>query len=738
MSFIFKRPFLKRAKLKTKRIIGFILCAQLLSVGCGENTHMERTWSIYKADKHSSSFSPLKQISKENVAKLQPAWTFRPNDAREGTRFSRNESNPIVVDGVMYTTSARHRLYALEASTGKLVWSFDPFDGGTGGGVSRGVTYWEDGDDKRILFTAGDELFAVEALTGKPILSFGVSGRASMNVGLRGNPDAISVIPTSPGIVYNDLLIMGTEVSELYGAEPGYIRAYDIRTGELKWKFHTIPKPGEVGYDTWPKDAWKYAGGANNWAGMSIDEERGMVFVSLGSPTYDYYGADREGMNLFGNCVVALDAGTGKYIWHFQTVHHDLWDYDLAAPPNLVTLERDGQKVDAVAQTSKVGFLYVLDRETGEPLFPVEERPVPASNTPGEHAWPTQPFPLKPAPYARQSITADDLSFYSQESHDSLLKAFNSYRYEGVFTPPDTIGTFMFPGSRGGSSWGGGAYDPNTGVLYVKSNDSPEISLLKKVNNNKNHGGNTSLYEQGEQFYKNFCASCHGADKNGQEPDYPSLLGLEAQMDGKEILKKIADGVGKMPSFSSVLPGEEEAILAYLFEQRNTRSRREDRWLKEVQANEQANTETQQDTLPRFLNIRAYGYFRDSKGRPGIKPPWGTLNAINLNTGEYEWKVPVGNYPDLQEEGMPITGTGGSAGPIVTAGGIVFLTGTHDDKLFAFDKDNGQLLWETLLPTSGTATPSTYMSGGKQYLAVAMAGNEQEPGGYIMAFALPE
>ncbi|WP_201741863.1 outer membrane protein assembly factor BamB family protein [Flagellimonas alvinocaridis] len=724
--------------MKTKRIIGFILCAQLLSVGCGENTHMERTWSIYKADKHSSSFSPLKQISKENVAKLQPAWTFRPNDAREGTRFSRNESNPIVVDGVMYTTSARHRLYALEASTGKLVWSFDPFDGGTGGGVSRGVTYWEDGDDKRILFTAGDELFAVEALTGKPILSFGVSGRASMNVGLRGNPDAISVIPTSPGIVYNDLLIMGTEVSELYGAEPGYIRAYDIRTGELKWKFHTIPKPGEVGYDTWPKDAWKYAGGANNWAGMSIDEERGMVFVSLGSPTYDYYGADREGMNLFGNCVVALDAGTGKYIWHFQTVHHDLWDYDLAAPPNLVTLERDGQKVDAVAQTSKVGFLYVLDRETGEPLFPVEERPVPASNTPGEHAWPTQPFPLKPAPYARQSITADDLSFYSQESHDSLLKAFNSYRYEGVFTPPDTIGTFMFPGSRGGSSWGGGAYDPNTGVLYVKSNDSPEISLLKKVNNNKNHGGNTSLYEQGEQFYKNFCASCHGADKNGQEPDYPSLLGLEAQMDGKEILKKIADGVGKMPSFSSVLPGEEEAILAYLFEQRNTRSRREDRWLKEVQANEQANTETQQDTLPRFLNIRAYGYFRDSKGRPGIKPPWGTLNAINLNTGEYEWKVPVGNYPDLQEEGMPITGTGGSAGPIVTAGGIVFLTGTHDDKLFAFDKDNGQLLWETLLPTSGTATPSTYMSGGKQYLAVAMAGNEQEPGGYIMAFALPE
>ena len=724
----------------TKKIIGFTLCLQLLGVGCGENTKTERTWSMYKADNASASYSPLKQIHKENVSTLGPAWTFRPMDAVEGTRFSRNESNPIVVDGVMYTTSARHRLYALAADTGKLIWSFDPFDGGTGGGVSRGVTYWEDGDDKRILFTAGDQLFAVDAQTGKLVSSFGEEGKASMNVGLRGDPDAISVIPTSPGIVYGDLLIMGTEVSELYGAEPGYIRAYDIRTGALQWKFHTIPKPGEVGYDTWPKDAYKYAGGANNWGGMSVDEKRGMVFVSLGSPTYDYYGADRVGMNLFGNCVVALDAGTGEYIWHFQTIHHDLWDYDLAAPPNLVTLERDGQKVDAVAQTSKVGFLYVLDRETGEPLFPVEEREVPASNIPGEYAWPTQPFPLKPAPYARQSISVDDLSFYSEASHDSLLKEFKSYRYEGLFTPPDTIGTFMFPGSRGGSSWGGGAYDPNTGVLYVKSNDSPEISMLKRVEKTKSQDGNASLYERGEQFYSNFCLSCHGADKNGQEPDYPSLLGLGMKMDSEEVLKKIEEGAGKMPSFSSVLPGEEEAILAYLFEQKDARSRREDRWLKEVQANENANAnaEVQSDTLPRYLNIRAYGYFRDSEGRPGIKPPWGTLNAINLNTGEYMWKIPVGNYPDLQEEGAPITGTGGSAGPIVTAGGIVFLTGTHDQKLFAFDKDSGELLWEALLPAPGTATPSTYMMDGKQYLAISLAGNEDEPGGYIMAFALPE
>ncbi|KAB7531707.1 PQQ-binding-like beta-propeller repeat protein [Flagellimonas olearia] len=710
----------------------------LLGLGCDKKTNLERTWSIYKADNHSSSYSPLEQINRENVDELQPIWSFRPNDAPKGTRFSRSESNPIVVDGIMYTTSARHRLYALNASTGAMIWSFDPFDGGPGGGVNRGVTYWEDGDDKRILFTAGDQLYAVEAGTGRPIDSFGDKGKASMNVGLRGDPEAISVIPTSPGIVYGDLLIMGTEVSELYGAEPGYIRAYDIRSGALKWKFHTIPKPGEIGYETWPKDAWKYAGGANNWAGMSIDEERGMVFISLGSPTYDYYGADRKGMNLFGNCVVALDAGTGEYIWHFQTIHHDLWDYDLPAPPNLVTLERDGRKVDAVAQTSKIGFLYVLDRETGDPLFPIVEKKVPASNIPGEHAWPTQPFPLKPEPYAKQFITKEDLSFYSQESYDSLLKAFNSYRYEGLFTPPDTIGSFFFPGSRGGSSWGGGAYDPNSGILYVKSNNSPEIGLLKRIENKKDVGTDVSLYERGEQFYGNFCVSCHGADRNGQEPDNPSLLGLQVKMGREQVLKKINEGAGKMPSFSSVLPGEEEAILAYLFEQKNKGSKWEDRLLEEVQTNEKANTEVQTDTFPRYLNIRAYGHFRDMKGRPGIKPPWGTLNAINLNTGEYEWKIPVGNDPELQEEGAPPTGTGGSAGPIVTAGGVVFLTGTHDGKLFAFDKADGKRLWEISLPALGTATPSTYISEGKQYLAVAVAGNEDEPGGYIMAFALPD
>lgn len=399
----------------------FISLFALIFSACSENN--ERTWSTYKADAASSSYSPLEQINKENVHELKVAWIFNPGDGgAQGAWFNRSECNPIVIDGIMYATSARHRLYAINASNGKLIWSFDPFNGGKGGGLYRGVTYWEDGNDKRILFTAGDNLFAVNAGTGKLIASFGDSGKVSMNIGIRDNPKLISIKPTSPGIVYKDVLIIGNEVSELYGAQPGYVRAYNIRTGKLEWTFHTVPKPGEIGYETWPKDAWKYAGGANDWGGMSVDEKRGMVFLATGSPSYDFYGADRQGENLFGNCIVALDANTGKHIWHFQTVHHDLWDYDLPAPPNLVTVIKEGREIDAVAQCSKIGFVYLLDRETGQPLFPIEERKVPLSDIPGEEAWPTQPFPLKPEPYAHQRMTENDLTNFSAEAHDSLIK----------------------------------------------------------------------------------------------------------------------------------------------------------------------------------------------------------------------------------------------------------------------------------------------------------------------------
>jgi quinoprotein glucose dehydrogenase len=633
----------------------------------------------------------------------------------------------------MYATSARHRLYAINATSGKMVWSFDPFNGGKGGGVNRGVTYWEDGDDKRILFTAGDDLFAVNAQTGKLIMSFGNSGKVSMNTGMRDDAKFISIKPTSPGVVYKDLLIIGNEVSELYGAQPGYIRAYNTRTGKLEWTFHTIPKPGEPGYETWPKDAWQYAGGANDWGGMSIDEKRGMVFLATGSPTYDFYGADRKGENLFGNCIIALDAKTGKYIWHFQTVHHDLWDYDLPAPPNLVTIIKDGKEIDAVAQASKIGFLYVLDRETGKPLFPVEERKVPASDVPGEEAWPTQPFPLKPRPYASQYMTINDLTHFSDEAHDSLIKKFNALRYEGLFTPPSIKGSLNVPGTIGGSEWGGAAYDPATNIIYVNGNNAPEIDQLQKIEPNKVQE-NISPYIAGKKIYMSYCAGCHKENRSG-DAVHPSLIDLQKRMTGDEVVNKIKQGSGKMPGFANLLKGQEKSIIAFLFQQQDRKLLQEVNDLSEIRDNKLGNT--QNDTATIYLNVAAYAEFEDKDGNPGIKPPWGTLNAINLNTGEYEWKIPVGNDSALQQNSTTVTGLAAMTGPMVTAGGLVFFSGTSDKKIFAFDKSNGKLLWQTTLPAAGSSTPCTYMSNGKQYIALSIEGNKENPAGYIIAFSLP-
>jgi len=709
--------------------------------GCHTDNNEFSTWSVYKGDATSSGYSGLNQINKGNVNQLIPAWTFYPNDTLAGARFERSECNPIVIDTIMYLTSARHRLYAINAATGKKIWSFDPFNGGDGGGVNRGVSYWQDGNDKRILFTAGDRLFALNAMDGKPIVKFGEDGKVNLNVGMRGDPNAISMVPTSPGIVFEDLLILGTEVSELYGAEPGYERAYDIRTGKLEWTFHTIPLPGEFGYETWPKDAWKYVGGANDWGGMSLDKKRGMVFLATGSPSYDSYGADRKGKNLFGNCVIALDARTGKLRWYYQTVHHDLWDYDLPAPPNLVTLERDGKKIDAVAQVSKVGFLYVLDRETGAPLFPIEERPVPASDVAGEEAWPTQPFPLKPKPYSRQFITQDDLSDFSPGAHDSLINEFSKLRYEGLFTPPSLRGTFSLPATVGGAEWGGAAYDPYTNILYVKSNESPEISLLQKIDRDNKNSKGLSDYDRGETIYKTYCAGCHGADRNGNGLENPSLLKIQERMNKGSVLSKIRQGGGRMPSFANVIKGDEGAIIAYLFQNKNATTSEEDN-LREIERNEKAikhgvGDANQEDTASRYLNVTAYRSFKGPDGKPGIKPPWGTLNAINLNTGEYEWKVTVGNIEKFQKKGGPVTGAESMTGPIVTSGGLVFLGGMSDKKLMAFDKKTGNVLWEITLPGVATSNPCTYVCNGKQFVAVSVSGTEENAGGSVVSFALP-
>ncbi|HEY9341980.1 MAG TPA: c-type cytochrome, partial [Hanamia sp.] len=442
------------------------------------------------------------------------------------------------------------------------------------------------------------------------------------------------------------------------------------------------------------------------------------------------------------NCVIALDARTGKLKWYYQTVHHDLWDYDLPAPPNLVTVEREGKKIDAVAQTSKVGFLYVLNRETGEPLFPVEERSVPVSDVPGEEAWPTQPFPLKPKPYARHFMTKDDLSNFSPAAQDSLLKEFSKLRYEGLFTPPSIRGTLSLPATVGGAEWGGAAYDPFTNILYVKSNESPEITLLQKIDREKNNLKGLSDYDKGKTIYATYCAGCHGVDRNGNGVDNPSLLKIQERMNKESVLSKIRQGGGRMPSFASTLKGQGEAIIAYLFENKSKSLSQSDDNLLEIQKNELAlkkgtGQANQKDTASRYLNVTAYRSFKDMDGNPGIKPPWGTLNAINLNTGEYEWKIPVGNIAKLQKPGEPITGAQSMTGPMVTSGGLVFLGGMKDKKLMAFDKKTGNLLWEITLPGVATSNPCTYLCNGKQYIAVSVSGNKDNAGGSVMSFALP-
>jgi quinoprotein glucose dehydrogenase len=440
----------------------------------------DHEWRVYGGNRAGMRYSPLDQINRSNVDKLQVAWTYHTGDSR--LRPSTTiECNPLVAHGVMYLTTAQLKLCALEADTGKLLWQYDPFEGvdeDKPRGVNRGVAYWEDGADQRIFFVARARLMAFDAKTGKLIRDFGQGGSVDLTHGLGRDIRGLAYDVTSPGIIYKNLIIMGSMCGEgPEPAAPGHIRAFDVRTGVMAWIFHTLPRPGEVGNDAWQGDSWRTTGGANDWGGLTLDEKRGWVFVSTGSAAFDFYGGQRLGTNLFANCVMALNAATGKRIWHYQVVHHDLWDRDLACPPSLVTLNIGGKQVDAAVQSTKFGQLFILDRETGTPLFPVEERPAPPSDVPGEQAWPTQPQVLKPPPYARQVFTEDDITNISSEAHASVLDTFKK-SLSGTWRPPSLQGTIVFPGFNGGSNWGGGSFDPATGWYYINSHDEPWIMTL--------------------------------------------------------------------------------------------------------------------------------------------------------------------------------------------------------------------------------------------------------------------
>ncbi|MEX0648070.1 MAG: c-type cytochrome, partial [Balneolaceae bacterium] len=586
---------------------------------------------------------------------------------------------------------------------------------------SRGVVYWESGDDQRIIYTNGEWLHAINANTGEPVSSFGENGRTSLKSGLGETAADKYIGSTSPGTVFEDIIVMPIRVSEGLDGALGHIQAFNIRTGELEWVFRTIPRPGEYGYDTWAEDNYKNTdvGGANNWSGMSVDRERGIIYVPTGSAAYDFYGANRPGENLFANTLLALDARTGERIWHYQTVRHDILDRDLPAPPVLTTLTRDGEEIDVVVQVTKQGYTFIFNRETGEPYFPIEDRPVPDSDIPGEQAWPTQPFPVKPAPYARQTLTDEDINPYA-ENKDVLVEQFRSSRFEGPFTPLSEQGTIIFPGLDGGAEWGGAAIDPD-GIMYVNSNEMAwRISLGPSASEEE-----LSELSPGRRVYTMNCAACHGSDLSGNPASgFPSLDDIGSRQTREAVTSVIKNGQGMMPAFSHISDEETESLVAFLYgEDEGTGAAGEDL------------------SLPDFTyNISGYSKFLDSNGYPAISPPWGTLNAIDLNTGEFVWEIIYGEHPDLMEQGIPQTGSENYGGPVVTASGLLFIAGTKDGKFRAYDKNNGELLWETQLPAAAFATPSTYMVEGKQYIVIAAGGTKlgAEEGDSYIAFTLPD
>ncbi len=683
-------------------------------------------WPSYLGDNERSHYSRLKQINAKNVSQLKVAWTYQSGGARPDGR-SQIQCNPTIVGGVLYATSPELVLFALDAATGQELWRFNPLKGGGDHqalGVNRGVVYWEDGDEHRILYTTGSTLHAVNARDGKLISSFGDGGRVDIRQGLGRDADNLYVVATTPGIVFRDLLILGTRVSEGPGpTAPGHIRAYDIRTGKIAWIFHTIPQPGEVGHETWPADAWKTIGGANSWAGMALDEQRGIVFVPTGSAAFDFWGGNRIGQNLFANCLLALDANTGKRLWHFQFVHHDIWDRDPPAPPNLLRVQHNGKSVDAVAQITKSGHVFVFNRETGEPLFPIEERAVPMSDLQGESAWPTQPIPLKPAPFARQIFSADQITDISPESHRIALEKFIKLRPHTPFMPPSREGTIIFPGFDGGAEWGGAAVDPQ-GILYVNANEMPWILTMVE---NKSKADTT--LSSGQQIYGQLCATCHGVNRSGDPARaFPSLEKIGEKLKKPDIVQLLNTGRGMMPSVAFLSTEQKEAVAGFLLGETSAESI----------SDPAARTNDVLISTP--YTHTGYNRWLDTNGYPAVKPPWGTLNAIDLNTGEYVWRKPLGEFPELTARGIPPTGTENYGGPVVTAGGIIFIAASKDEMFRAFDQKTGRVLWQTKLPAAGYATPSTYMINGQQFVVIACGGGKcgTKSGDSYVAFALPK
>ncbi|MEO6149973.1 MAG: PQQ-binding-like beta-propeller repeat protein [Mucilaginibacter sp.] len=694
------------------------LCAAIAAcTQSGKVSFGSSEWSEYLGGPGRNHYSTLEQIDSSNVNQLKVAWEYHTLDSGQ------IQCNPIIVNGVLYGMTATTQPFAVDAATGKEIWRIKG-EGTDQFSTSRGLSYWENGDDKRILYTVGPWLYAVDAVAGKSIASFGENGRTSLKSGLGQTAIDKMVISNTPGTIFEDLIVMPLRVSEGTDAALGFIQAFNVVTGKLTWVFHTIPLPGEEGYETWPKETYKNTevGAGNNWSGMAVDRERGILYVPTGSAAYDFYGANRKGANLYANCLLALDAKTGKRIWHFQFVHHDILDRDPPAPPNLITITRNGKKIDAVAQVTKQGIVFVFNRETGDPLFPIKETQVPQTDIPGEQSWPTQPIPEKPAPYARQYFTEQDVSPLAANRQE-LLELFHNSRSEGPFTPLSEKGTVIYPGLDGGAEWGGAGVDPD-GIMYVNSNEMPwRISLDPSTT-----GEQLVSMTPGESIYKMNCTPCHGPERKGNpQSGFPSLVDIGSRRSKDFVRGIVSHGKGMMPSFSNITKEQKEVLAGFLFGDE-----------KIIQPKEPGLAKKPGKAKINY-EISGYSKFIDKNGYPAVRPPWGTLNAINLNTGEYVWKVTHGEFPELMAKGIPKTGAESYGGPVITASGLIFIAGTKDSKIRAYSKKTGKLLWEFKLPAAGFATPSTYEVSGKQYLVIACGGTKLESpsGDSYVAFALP-
>ncbi|MDB5032167.1 PQQ-binding-like beta-propeller repeat protein [Mucilaginibacter sp.] len=768
----------KKIKLSPVRIWGtvatIVLVAIAICFGCmtkkaiyANSNYVDpyTNWREYGGGPDQSKYTTLNQITKKNVNQLQVAWTYSTGDNVSSYKF-----NPLIVDNVMYVLAKNNSLVALDATNGKEIWIHT----GLNTASKRGMNYWESKDrkDRRLIFCMNNTLQEIDAQTGKSILTFGTNGAVNLREGLDRDPEAMTrVTSTSPGAIYDDLILLGSSPGESTFSPPGHLRAYNVVTGKMAWIFHTIPLPGEPGYETWPKDAYKYVGGVNTWGEISIDVKRGIAYFPLGAPTYDYYGADRIGKGLYGDCILALDARTGKHIWHFQMVHHDLWDFDAAAAPQLVTVTHNGQKVDAVAQATKQGFLFVFNRVTGEPLWPIDEKPVPKSTMPDEESWPTQPVPTVVPPFSRQVVTVDDINPYFTAAEKETWRKRILAAHSGLFEPlSDKYETITMPGANGGAIHGNTAANPVKGYVYVSYQDKPSVYRLKKVEPAELRIPlSADETERAKALYVQNCQTCHGVDHTGGLG--PNLVDINNRVNFDNFKTIVSTGRALMPSFLHL--GDQNVTAIYKFLSSAASQRGGGAGARGGRGDFQATDVTKIDgpvvasggapggeefqkmptkpmrdypagvTPPKEKytdgSTTSYGL-----GYPNLlSPPWSAIAAYDLNTGKIKWKRALGNDDKLggKDTGLPVGSQ--HKGMIVTSTGIIFAT-CLDGRIYAYDEDNGNLLWQVKLPRVPDGLPTMYQVNGKQYMAICSVSdqidkskpNAEVPRQYIV-FALP-